>query len=190
MAKIKVYTRETVNGKRRYVPAVYTGNHKLKPIPGANYFLRYSVGKKRVWQLVGDAALVPGALRDLQHKLAGGTLTTKLSQPVPPPTSSLASSIRTYLAYIQSNKSRKTYLAYQVTLRLFQSNANVPPHQIMKALRHSSLEVTLRYLDGQQTEEVKEKIDIAFKPVATTFSQPKITVSDKPKSMERRGNYR
>jgi hypothetical protein len=129
MATAKVYIRVTVDGKRRYCPAGYTPNHKIRPeyalvdgkpqhFPGCSYFLRYSVGKRRVWQLVGDASAVPAALRDLQYRLAGGTLATIPSPPEPvadavqTPSTSLAASISDYLAYIPANKSKKTAAAY------------------------------------------------------------------------------
>lgn len=127
MAKIRVYQRETIDGKRKYVPGVKTANKKFQP--GSNYYLRYSLNGKRVWKLIGDASEVPGALRDLQFELAGGQLATKLSPPedaVRTPSTSLTIAIADYLTEVKAHRSHKTHLAYSKTLTLFMESCSKP----------------------------------------------------------------
>ena len=133
--KAKAYIRISLpDGSRPHCPPVYSGNHKIKPQyalvngkpehhPEGVYYLRYSAGGKRHWELVGsDATLVASRLNDRNYILAGGKLASE-PEAEPEPIAGqvpLADSVSEYLKETRDHKGYRTFLAYRCALQSFQ----------------------------------------------------------------------
>jgi integrase len=140
MSTIKLYIRPTFsNGKRPYLDPAYFANKRLRsghalvngqviPCPGASYSLRYVVNGRRCFENVGpdpDTALLELARR--RHAMEAAELgmavpagvTLANSTEAATTKRSLSDAITGYLTETKNLKSRKTFLAYDLTLRLF-----------------------------------------------------------------------
>jgi integrase/recombinase XerD len=121
------------DGSRPYLDPIFAGNNKLRPgyasldgKPGyfsdGVYHLRYLKGDRRVWEAVGsDAqlALIAKLKREksLAAKAAGVTVVD--DEPQAPSKTDLREAVAEYLEEVSVHKSKKTFFAYSLTLKLF-----------------------------------------------------------------------
>jgi len=121
------------DGTRRYVDPVKTGNGKLKPLyalidgqqhhhPEGIYCLRYAANNgKRIWDQVGPDPVA--ALLGQQRKewaLSGRAIgRTAADDPLAPKKTKIKETAAEYLAEVKMAKSNRTWLAYDLALRLF-----------------------------------------------------------------------
>lgn len=152
MPAASLYVRITLNGKQQYARAVFLPNGNLKPnhclIDGKPkrcadgvYHLRYSVGGKRVWESLKttDPTLAIQRYRlklnglEAQHEPESEPAPVREPRPTPAPKQkpaspapgiTLADAVTAYLKETAIHKSRKTFAAYSLALRLFQQSCS------------------------------------------------------------------
>jgi integrase/recombinase XerD len=121
------------DGSRPYLDPVYAANNKLKPgyarldgnpvhFPDGVYHLRYLKGSRRVWEGVGsDAqfALTAKVKREksLDAKAVGVTVVE--DEPEANSETDLREVVAEYLQEVSVHKSKKTFAACSLTLKLF-----------------------------------------------------------------------
>jgi len=205
VVRLKIRVR-LPDGSRPYLDPVFSANNKLEPgyaqlngaavhFPAGVYHLRYAKGGTRVWEAIGSdpqLALTWKRRREkaLDAKAAGVTVMEDESEVVPQ--TSLSKASADYLDEIAAHKSKKTFAAYSLTLKLFQQCCskrhledierkdilsfisflkdmkNGPrtgsARTIQRWLRHSSLDTTLRYLaaSDDRSERTREQVNNTF----------------------------
>jgi len=132
---VTLYMRvRSATGRWIYVKPVKTANHKLRPLygivggvprhsPEGSYVLRYNVGSKRVWDMVGaDPELANAAFNRKTIELQAGQHGISIVTNAPPllaisesisapkaPGRSIAGLITEYLLETKNGKSKKTF---------------------------------------------------------------------------------
>ena len=130
MNTVTVMIRAKLNGKYPFLPAVWSANGRLKAnvalVHGnerkveGRYYLRYTEGRKRRFEMVGDDAAVAAAAAQkkeaaLKAKAAGvAVVEESISERI-----KLADAIAEYKAEIKEHKAWATYRAYSTALELF-----------------------------------------------------------------------
>jgi integrase len=127
---VTVLIRAKINGKYPFLPAVWSANGRLKAnvalVHGnerkveGQYYLRYTEGRKRRFEMVGDDAAVAAAAAQkkeaaLKAKAAGVAVVEESI----PERIKLAAAIAEYKAEIKEHKAWATYRAYSTALDLF-----------------------------------------------------------------------
>jgi integrase len=133
--RARLYIRVRLSdGRHRYLDPVPTANHKIKQsyalvngkpehCPKGVYYLRYLRDGKRVWEAVGtDAATATIALKKKNVVLCAEEVDVEVVASESEPEASgrpVAEASAEYLTEVKAAKSRKTWLAYGLTLRGF-----------------------------------------------------------------------
>lgn len=121
------YARAATEQNGRFKPLCAVVNGRAQYHPEGIYNLRYVQAGKRKWEPVGsDATLAKVALLNRTAELAEAAL-NPIASPAPEaptaepskPKRTLSEHINEYLKETEAHKSRKTWLAYRVTLLLF-----------------------------------------------------------------------
>lgn len=129
--KIRVHMPD---GYRPFLDPVFAGNGKLKPLyaivnghiehhPEGVYFLRYLKNEKRVWEAVGEDpqyALIAKIKKEkLLEAKAAGVAVKEDDAEAAAKKITVSKATGEYLDEIKAHKSRKTFLAYSLTIKLF-----------------------------------------------------------------------
>ncbi len=137
VVRLKIRVR-LPDGSRPYLDPVFSGNNKLKPgyalldggpahFPDGVYHLRYLKGTARVWETVGtDAqlALIAKLKREKSLEARAVGVAVMDDESKAPLKTYLRESVADYLDEIAAHKSKKTFAAYSLTLRLFQESCS------------------------------------------------------------------
>ncbi len=121
------------DGSRPYLDPVRSANNQLKPgftmrdgkpvhFPDGVYHLRYLKGSRRVWEGVGsDAQFALTAKLKREKSLDAKAVGVNVVEDEPQATSEtdLREVVAEYLQEISVHKSKKTFAAYSLTLKLF-----------------------------------------------------------------------
>jgi integrase len=127
---VTVMIRAKLNGKYPYLPAVWSGNGRLKPnvalVNGneqkveGQYYLRFTEGGKRHFELVGgDAAMTAAAAQKKEVALKAKALGIAVVEQTKGERIKLTDAITEYKAEIKEHKALRTYQAYCTALNLF-----------------------------------------------------------------------
>jgi hypothetical protein len=121
------------DGSRPYLDPVYSANNKLKPgfamhdgksvhFKDGVYHLRYLKGSRRVWEGVGtDAQFALASKLKREKSLDAKAVGVNVVEDEPQATSEtdLREVVAEYLQEVEVHKSKKTFAAYSLTLKLF-----------------------------------------------------------------------
>jgi integrase/recombinase XerD len=122
--------RTKLNGNHRYLPAVWSGNGRLKPnVALANgierkvegqYYLRFTEGGKRRFESVGgDAAMAVAAAQKKAAALKAKAVGVAIVEDSKTDRIKLVDAIAEYKSEIEEHKAWATYRAYSTALDLF-----------------------------------------------------------------------
>jgi integrase/recombinase XerD len=162
------------DGSRPYLDPVYSANNKLKPgyasldgkpvhFPDSVYHLRYLKGSRRVWEGIGcDAqfALTAKLKREksLDAKAAGVIVVEDEPQAAE---TNLREVVAEYLEEVEGHKSKKTFAAYSLTLKLFiESLADKSKRNVFDYSQ--TLEVFLESCPKRNLEDIGRKDILGF----------------------------
>jgi integrase/recombinase XerD len=132
VVRLKIRVR-LPDGSYPFVEPVFASNGKLKPLyavvggkqehhPEGVYHLRYLSGGKRVWDSVGadpQLALTAKLQRERQLGAEAAGIAVVEHAPERKGRTPLNEAIENYVSEVKAQKSRKTHLAYALTLKLF-----------------------------------------------------------------------
>ncbi len=130
MNTVTVMIRAKLNGRYPYPPAVWSGNGRLRPdvalvnakeqkVEG-QYYLRFTEGSKRRFELVGgDAATAAAAAQKKEAALRAKAVGIAVVEETKGKRIKLADAIAEYKAEIKEHKAKRTYVAYAYALDLF-----------------------------------------------------------------------
>ena len=135
MNTVRVMIRAKLDGKYPYLPAVWSGNGRLKPnvalVNGneqkveGRYYLRFTEGGKRRFEMVGTMQPMHVSPRRRKRRLSrrrrSGVAIVEDSEPE---RIKLADAIAEYKAEIKEHKAWSTYRAYSTALKLFVKGCN------------------------------------------------------------------
>jgi integrase/recombinase XerD len=127
---VRVMIRTKLNGNHRYLPAVWSGNGRLKPnVALANgierkvegqYYLRFTEGGKRRFESVGgDAAMAVAAAQKKAAALKAKAVGVAIVEDSKTDRIKLVDAIAEYKSEIEEHKAWATYRAYSTALDLF-----------------------------------------------------------------------
>ena len=130
MHTVRVMIRTKLNGNHRYLPAVWSGNGRLKPnVALANgierkvegqYYLRFTEGGKRRFESVGgDAAMAVAAAQKKAAALKAKAVGVAIVEDSKTDRIKLVDAIAEYKSEIEEHKAWATYRAYSTALDLF-----------------------------------------------------------------------
>jgi integrase len=135
MNTVTVMIRAKLGGKYPFLPAVWNGNGRLKPnvafVEGKGqkvegpYYLRYTAGGKRCFELVkGDASVAAAAAQKKELALKAKAVGIGLVEETKGERIKLADAIAEYKAETKEHKAKRTYVAYAYALDLFVKGCN------------------------------------------------------------------
>jgi hypothetical protein len=127
---VTVMIRAKLNGKYPYLPAVWSGNGRLKPnvtlVNGkeqkveGRYYPRFTEGGKRRFELVGgDAGVAATAAQEKELALTAKAAGIEVVEQIKGEGIKLVDAITEYKAEIKEHKAKRTYVAYAYALDLF-----------------------------------------------------------------------
>jgi integrase/recombinase XerD len=148
---VQLYLRVRLpDGTYPYLKAAFTSHGRIRPhhaiyrgravhFPDSSYQLRYRIGAKRVWEVIGsDESLALDAVREKTRQLQDNNESSSIAVTNPTATTPatepetvkaqekpllLNDAIAAYLTETEKHKSKKTYAAYRTTLYLFSPGA-------------------------------------------------------------------
>jgi hypothetical protein len=138
MNKVTVMIRAKLNGKYPYLSAVVNGNGRVKPglavVKGVetkvegSYYIRYTAGGKRRFELVkGDAAVAAAAAQEKETVLKAKALGIAVVEKTKGEHIKLANAIAEYKAEIKEHTAKGTHVAYAYVASRAPGEASIQP---------------------------------------------------------------
>ena len=159
------------DGSRPFLDPVLSANGKLKPLwavvhgkgehhPEGSYFLRYATPEdKRIWKSVGrDAQLALAEQLKHQKSFEARAMGVRLAEDIPAPKQTLLSeAVAEYLAEVKESKAPKTFLAYSLTMKLFEATVQA---QFLEQIDRKDVLAFIRAMrdDGQSPRTIANRI--------------------------------